>query len=92
MKIEANNEKLHVPVMLEEILQELAPALGGDVADLRYFDGTFGRGGHLRALLNAYPNLKAVAFDRDPEAIEYGQTQFQKEIADGRLQLVHINF
>jgi 16S rRNA (cytosine1402-N4)-methyltransferase len=42
--------------------------------------------------MTAFPNVKAVAFDRDPEAIEYGKTTFEKELQDSRLQLVHKQF
>lgn len=59
---------------------------------LRYFDGTFGRGGHLRALLEKYPQVTAVACDQDPEAIAYAQTHFGDWISQGRLQIVHENF
>lgn len=81
----------HIPVMLKEILDHLSPVLSA-AEHPRYFDGTFGRGGHLQAILNAFPNLTAVATDQDPQAIEYGRQKFAKEIADGRLQLLHQNF
>ena len=54
---------LHVPVMLEPVVEALAPRDGG-----RYVDGTFGVGGYTRALL-ASANCTVYAIDRDPEAI-----------------------
>jgi len=81
---------VHIPVMLEEILAHLAPAL--EQLNPRYLDCTFGRGGHLQALLNKYPTLSAVALDRDPQAIEYGRDHFAAEISAGRLQIEHLNF
>ena len=49
----------HIPVLLDEVLQALAPLAGA-----RIVDGTFGAGGYSRALLQA--GAKVVAIDRDP--------------------------
>jgi 16S rRNA (cytosine1402-N4)-methyltransferase len=57
----------HVPVLLERILELFAPALGGRPAVL--VDATVGLGGHSAALLEAYPQLRLIALDRDPEAL-----------------------
>lgn len=50
----------HSPVMLAEVLQNLAPA-AGEI----YVDGTFGAGGYTRGILNA-ADCKVIAIDRDP--------------------------
>lgn len=57
----------HIPVMLAEVLEALAPA-DGDVI----VDGTFGAGGYTTAILEA-ANCRVIAFDRDPTAIESGR-------------------
>lgn len=85
--------ELHIPVMLKEILAGFEPILANESkAELRYFDGTLGRGGHLQALLNKDPRIKAVAMDRDPEAIQYAENKFKDEMSQGRLQLQFGNF
>ncbi|RMF09250.1 MAG: 16S rRNA (cytosine(1402)-N(4))-methyltransferase RsmH [Alphaproteobacteria bacterium] len=50
----------HVPVLLKEVLDVLAPA-DGEV----FVDGTFGAGGYSRAILEA-ANCTVWAIDRDP--------------------------
>lgn len=59
----------HQPVLLTEVLEHL------DVrADGVYVDGTFGRGGHARALLDRLgPEGRLIAFDKDPEAVAAAQ-------------------
>jgi 16S rRNA (cytosine1402-N4)-methyltransferase len=54
----------HVPVLVEEAVAALVGR-----ADGVYVDGTFGRGGHSRALLARLgPQARVVAVDRDPAA------------------------
>jgi 16S rRNA (cytosine1402-N4)-methyltransferase len=58
----------HQSVMREAVLAGLAPRSGGV-----YLDGTFGGGGHTRAILEASaPAGQVVALDWDAEAIERG--------------------
>ncbi len=68
----------------------LAEAVDALVVDPRgtYVDGTFGRGGHSRAVLaKLAAEGRLVAFDRDPEAIaEAGR------IADARFAIRHASF
>ncbi len=57
--------ELHIPVMLDEVLDALRPALGGV-----YWDLTLGAGGHLSAWLSQAPDsAQGYAVDGDPEAI-----------------------
>ncbi|KAI7880286.1 MraW methylase family-domain-containing protein [Mucor mucedo] len=56
--------KIHVPVMLPEVLKHMAPKDNGI-----YCDMTFGDGGYTKALLDNY-NCKVVAVDQDPTAYE----------------------
>ncbi|MEU4224519.1 16S rRNA (cytosine(1402)-N(4))-methyltransferase RsmH [Nonomuraea sp. NPDC026600] len=59
----------HVPVMLDRVLELLAPALTGREAVV--VDANLGLGGHSEALLAAHPSLHLIGIDRDPFAIEF---------------------
>ncbi len=60
----------HTPVLLNESMQALAIKSTG-----LYLDGTFGRGGHARALLTQLgPAGRLLAVDRDPEAVAAATT------------------
>ena len=73
----------HVTVLLQEAVEALEIR-----ADAVYVDGTFGRGGHSRAVLERLgPRGRLIAFDRDPAAIAVGQA-----LGDERLTLVHSPF
>jgi len=57
---------LHVPVMVEEVLDLLRVRSGGT-----YIDGTLGDGGHAEAILErSAPAGRLLAMDRDAEAIK----------------------
>lgn len=75
----------HIPVMLKEAVESLSIKPGA-----WYIDGTFGRGGHTRAILNQ--GGKVIALDHDNEAISYGMTHFVKDLEEGNLKLIHENF
>ncbi len=75
----------HQPVLLREVLAFLAPR-----GDGRYLDATFGGGGHSRALLDAAPGVRVVAFDRDPAAAPRAAALAAE--SGGRLELVNQDF
>jgi 16S rRNA (cytosine1402-N4)-methyltransferase len=57
-----------------------------------YVDGTYGRGGHARAVLaRLSPEGRLVAFDKDPQAIE-AATQGPQRIDDARFSIRHASF
>ena len=74
----------HVPVMLAEVLEMLAPRDGA-----QYIDGTFGGGGYASAILEA-ADCRVLGIDRDPAAIARGQALVER--FDGRLTLVQGEF
>ncbi len=62
----------HQPVLLDEALAALNVNPAG-----RYVDGTFGRGGHSAAILNALGEEgRLLALDKDPAAIEVANQRF----------------
>ena len=56
----------HVPVLLAEVLEALAPLPGA-----RILDGTFGAGGYSRAILQA--GASVIAIDRDPTVLPHAE-------------------
>ncbi|HEV7930216.1 MAG TPA: 16S rRNA (cytosine(1402)-N(4))-methyltransferase RsmH [Nitrosospira sp.] len=74
---------VHTPVLLREAVDALAVKPGGI-----YVDGTFGRGGHSRLILERLGESgRLIAFDRDPAAWAAGQA-----LADTRFRMVHSSF
>ena len=54
------NRQKHIPVMLDEVLENLKPEAGKV-----YVDATFGNGGYTKAILEK-ASCKVIALDRDP--------------------------
>ncbi|GAA5111001.1 16S rRNA (cytosine(1402)-N(4))-methyltransferase RsmH [Alloalcanivorax gelatiniphagus] len=80
-----NKQYEHQPVMLEEVL-EMWPTR----ADGFYVDGTFGRGGHSRALLARLDAAaRLVGVDRDPQAVATGE---RLAAEDGRFRIHRARF
>ncbi len=75
----------HTTVLLTEAVQALVTQPDGV-----YVDGTFGRGGHTRALLAQLgPTARVVVFDKDPEALAVAQALAAQ---DGRVLACHASF
>lgn len=77
----------HIPVLEEEVVSALEPGPGKII-----MDGTLGGGGHTARLLRA--GASVLAFDQDPEALEYTRNRLWGSDADvdGRLVAIHANF
>jgi 16S rRNA (cytosine1402-N4)-methyltransferase len=57
---------VHVPVLLDRVVELLGPACATEGAVL--VDATLGLAGHSLALLRAHPALRLIGLDRDPDA------------------------
>jgi 16S rRNA (cytosine1402-N4)-methyltransferase len=66
--------------MVEEVLTWLAPQSNGWI-----LDGTFGGGGHSRAILDSFPGVSVIGLDRDPDAVA-------RAFSDDRLSVVSANY
>ena len=73
----------HQTVLLQEAVEALQVNPSGT-----YVDGTFGRGGHSRAILQRLgPDGRLLALDRDPQAVAAA-----RDINDHRLTMLHHSF
>lgn len=84
----------HVPVLLEEVLEQLGGAMKSpENADRdRFIDFTFGLGGHSFAALSRFENLKVSATEADPYAIELAKNAASGFVEAGRLAIYNGNF
>lgn len=85
MTTRGNPEGRHLPVLRDRVIELLGPALTRPGAV--YVDGTLGMGGHALAVLEAFPEVRLVGIDRDPEALELASERLARH-AD-RIDLVH---
>tara|TARA_Y100001934_G_scaffold230420_1_gene278010 strand:- start:6233 stop:7231 length:999 start_codon:yes stop_codon:yes gene_type:complete len=80
----AVNEPAHMPVMVDAVLESLAPRDGDS-----FVDGTFGGGGYTCALLKA-ADCKVWGIDRDPDAVLRGAGLIERY--PGRLEVIEGKF
>jgi 16S rRNA (cytosine1402-N4)-methyltransferase len=78
----------HTTVLLAEAVDAVLTAPDGI-----YLDGTFGRGGHSRALLGRLaPAGRLIAIDRDPDAVQAAAQNEATRIDDPRFCICHARF
>ncbi|PWK47943.1 16S rRNA (cytosine(1402)-N(4))-methyltransferase RsmH [Pleionea mediterranea] len=78
-------QKLHDSVLLQEAVDALD--LGDDSIII---DGTFGRGGHSRIVLDQLSSKgRLIGFDKDPQAVAYAKEHFAD---DQRFEMVYDSF
>ena len=73
----------HIPVLGQEVLDLLSPMNPGVL-----IDGTWGRGGHARMILDCWPHCRMTVYDRDPFAIEHAR-DFARDHTEYSLSVVH---
>ena len=66
----------HVPVMLERVVELLAPALA--VEGAVHVDATLGMGGHAEAVLERCPAARVIGIDRDTEALDLARERLAR--------------
>jgi len=79
-------EKLHTPIMVNDVLSLLQPGQGGI-----YVDGTAGLGGHAAAIIGRIqPDGLLICLDRDKESLEKAGERLKS--FPGKFHLVHDNY
>lgn len=75
----------HLPVMFTQVMEGLQVQANGN-----YLDGTFGRGGHARGVLQQLgPGGRLLLMDKDPDAIAHAEQTFA---ADARVAIQRGSF
>jgi len=75
----------HLPVLFEQVMEGLQVREDGT-----YLDGTFGRGGHARGVLQRLgPGGRLLLMDKDPEAIAHAEQAFA---GDPRVSILRGSF
>ncbi len=77
----------HQSVLLNETIEGVCP---NEMSEGVFVDGTFGRGGHARALLSRLSSqARLIVIDQDPQAIEVAWALAK---TDSRVTVVHAGF
>ncbi len=76
----------HIPVLLNEVLEGFSVFAGK--TGISFYDGTFGRGGHFRAVYEKLTPQECFVTDQDAKAIEQAKADW-----DGKnVKIFHTNF
>lgn len=87
------NEVRHIPVALNRCIDLLSPGIEKAIAERGsavVIDATLGLGGHTRALLEKFAELRVIGFDRDTAAIAIARENVAP--FEDRLTVVHAVF
>lgn len=82
--------EVHIPVLLSEVLESFSSLK--ERKDLKYYDGTFGRGGHFREVVKMYKPVRSDITDQDERAIQTAETEWKNEIREQKVFVHHMNF
>jgi 16S rRNA (cytosine1402-N4)-methyltransferase len=83
---EPTRPAVHVPVLLERVVELLSPPCSTEDAVL--VDATLGLAGHTLAMLEANPGLRVIGLDRDPDARAEAARRLEAAGVSDRVTLV----
>lgn len=86
----ANLDAIHQPVLLQQCIDLVTPALSRPAAVL--VDGTLGLAGHTLAFLAAAPRARVIGIDRDNEALSLATQRISEAGFADRFTPVHSSF
>lgn len=78
----------HISILREEILSFVRESVFS--GEGLFADCTCGEGGHSEILLSTFPNLKIIAFERDPEILAIAEKRLKR--FGSRIEFVNSNF
>jgi 16S rRNA (cytosine1402-N4)-methyltransferase len=77
----------HIPVLLNDVLQSIAPKRGDC-----FVDATAGRGGHASAIAAAINPGRILLLDRDKENLAYAESCVRAAAPDSQVDAIHSDF
>ncbi len=85
---EFGGDYAHRPVLWREVLDFVSrSSIGGEGFMI---DATLGEGGHSELLLDAFPGISIIAFERDPDILDVARVRLKK--FGERIQFINDNF
>ena len=87
-------ERIHVPVLLSEVLDSLRGDRQGPEPEGWVIDGTVGAGGHARALLETFPRVRVFGVDQDPAVLAHARSELgpfgtRARLLEARISQLH---
>ena len=68
-------ERVHTPVLVREVCEYMLGSRTSDALSGWIIDATLGAGGHSRAILTAFPNVRVFGIDQDPEVLSIARRE-----------------
>jgi 16S rRNA (cytosine1402-N4)-methyltransferase len=84
-------ERVHVPVLLQEVLDTFRGERAPGELEGWIVDGTVGAGGHARALLETFPLVRVFGVDQDPEVLAHARGELLPFGGRARLERARIS-
>ena len=93
--VEVQLNQLHKPVLLNEVIDSFSifenhsKRTSDLTSNLIYFDGTYGRGGHFRAIQKKFSPAISYLTDQDSEAIKQALHEWEDLVKVGKVRVFH---